>query len=190
MASILKNVAGQKIPFLLLSSSSPYQGATGLSVQVNLSKDGASSSGGAGTVTETGSGGYVYSPTQAETNCTCLSTVCLESGGASAIPAIVTAYTDTPSSLGQVAATTAYQTIADFTLRRSMANAESAAESGIDSLSYNSLYGFIQQAQFGNSIDNSGSWTIYKTNGITVLHQLPIVSQSGVNPVVAVGVTT
>lgn len=54
--------------------------------------------------------------------------------------------------------------VAAVTLRRSAANIEAAAVG--DTLTKNSLYGFLQQAQYSNATDNAGFLTIKKTTGV------------------------
>lgn len=64
--SLKKNTAGQIVPFGLTNASTGAA-LTGATVTVKVNVDGTQSSA-AGSVTESGSGQYYYSPTQAETN--------------------------------------------------------------------------------------------------------------------------
>ncbi len=66
MSALRKNVASQVLNFQLVNATSGAA-LTGASVTVKVSLDG-TQSGGAGTVTELGTGQYKYVPTQAETN--------------------------------------------------------------------------------------------------------------------------
>ncbi len=66
MASLLKNVASQVIPFALVNATTGAA-LTGATVTVKVALDGTQAAGG-GVVTELGSGQYKYVPSQAETN--------------------------------------------------------------------------------------------------------------------------
>ena len=72
--------------------------------------------------------------------------------------------------------------IADHVRRRTQANVEASADG--DTLSKSSEYGFIQQAQESNTVDNAGSLTIYKTDGLTELGQITLATDAAADPVV------
>lgn len=67
--SLQKNVAGQKFTFGLVNASTgaALTGVAG-SISMFVTLDGGSQSAAAGSITETGNGGYNYAPTQGETN--------------------------------------------------------------------------------------------------------------------------
>ena len=84
------------------------------------------------------------------------------------------------ASIGDIDATTANK-LADHTLRRSQANIESSADG--DTLSLESQYGFVQQAQKSNV--SGGTLTVRKTDG-TVLGTKTVTSNIAAAPVTGV----
>lgn len=80
--SLQKNVAGQNVTFALINAGNDAA-LTGLGsgFTVNISKDGGSQAGSAGTKSELGQGAYNYAPTQAETNANCVSFMITATGG-------------------------------------------------------------------------------------------------------------
>ena len=66
MATLLKNVSGQNLTFVLIDALGAAK--IGATVTVYVTKDNGAQASGTGAVTEKGHGQYNYAPTQAETN--------------------------------------------------------------------------------------------------------------------------
>ena len=92
MASLLKNTAGQNVPFGLVSATTGA-GLTGATVIVYVALDNGTQAIGAGTITESGNGQYNYAPTQAETNATVIGLAFVATG---AVFVSMTIWTDLP----------------------------------------------------------------------------------------------
>ena len=76
--TLRKNVAGQVIPFAMVTTAGAA--GTGLTVTARVTLDGAAQAAGGGTVTELANGQYKYVPTQAETNVAALGLLLTASG--------------------------------------------------------------------------------------------------------------
>lgn len=74
--------------------------------------------------------------------------------------------------------------IADHVRRRTQASVE--ASSNGDALSMGSEYGFIQQAQESNTVDNPGFLTIYQTDGVTQLGQRELTTSPSANKITGI----
>lgn len=74
--------------------------------------------------------------------------------------------------------------IADHVRRRTQANVEASTDG--DTLSLKSEYGFIQQAQESNTVDNAGKLTVYRTDGTTEVGQITLATDAEAEPVVGV----
>jgi hypothetical protein len=74
--------------------------------------------------------------------------------------------------------------LADHFKRRRQANVELSAYG--DALSLSSEYGFVQQAQDSNTVDNPGSLTVYQTDGTTELGQRVMDTDAAAEPIVGV----
>jgi len=83
-----KNVASQKVPFLLISATDG-SALTGATVSAYVSKDGAAQAAAGGSVSELANGQYVFAPSQGDTNCNSLGILLTASG---AIPQHFTLY--------------------------------------------------------------------------------------------------
>ena len=74
--------------------------------------------------------------------------------------------------------------IADHVRRRTQSNVEASSDG--DTLSLKSEYGFIQQAQESNTVDNAGKLTVYRTDGTTEVGQITLATDAEAEPVVGV----
>jgi len=76
--------------------------------------------------------------------------------------------------------------IADTILRRLMANVESSTDG--DTLGEASLYGLVQRVSKSSTLAHANKLTIYQTNGITELAQIPTAADTAADPITKVGV--
>lgn len=83
-------------------------------------------------------------------------------------------------------ATAAANKLADHILRRKQASVEASSD-GDAIADAGSMYGFIQQAQKSNTVDNAGFLTVYETDGVTELEQIPLDTDAAADPVVGAG---
>ena len=74
--------------------------------------------------------------------------------------------------------------IADHVIRRNQSNVEASSDG--DTLALGSQYGLVQQAQSSGPV-SAGNLPVYKTDGSTLLNNLPITSDPSAEPITSTG---
>lgn len=104
-------------------------------------------------------------------------------GNAAAMYAADLSLANLPAVVNDVA-TSAAQKIADFTLRRQLANVEASGAAGLDAENFRSLYGAIAKlVNLISTIETAGKLTMYKSDDATVLGRQTLTTDAAALPI-------